>query len=206
MARSIAIKFTDSDSDIVRSFTEVQIPLMADSLLVVPTPMVFNFWIDPPMGYDMNGIDAAHRYYQVRIMSIADSSGIRLEVPYTEPIQLVGAAAPGVIKEFQMVGVTTGAVPADPAGLKYYKTFTVAQSAPGLQTVRARVFTTPQDNPTTANPVGSNNLVAGNPYSFSVQVTDSLGNPVTVLYKHVVISSSSMATGPLHLFLQQPWA
>jgi len=175
--------------------------------------LVFNTWIDPPIGYDMGSIDSVHPYYKVRIMSISDPSGEfpPLEVPFAEPIQM-SPIAPGVpICDFQMVGVTSGVSPADPTTptpLLFYRSMLVAQGAPGLRRIRSRVFTPPQLDPPDANFVDEDNLVARDPAWFVVgNVKDSSGFLVTVVYKYVVINNPNVDPhGPRHLFLQQPWA
>jgi len=179
----------------------------------VPVTMAWNTWIDPPIGYDMHLIDSDHPYYRVRIMSIIDPKGLipPLEVPFTEPIQSLPFAASPDIWDFQMVGVTSGANPADPTTptpLLYYRSMTVIQGAPGLRTTRSRVFTPPQLNPQDANHVDDTDLTAGTPPFFKVTgVADNSGFLVTVVYKHVVISNSNVdPMGPRHMFLQQPLA
>src|SRR5262245_53349819 len=83
--------------------------------LLVPVPMVFRTWIDPPIGFEIGGIDSAHPRYLVRIMSISKPGGASpLEVPFTEfVVQDPPQSAPAVW-EFQMVGVTSGTSPTDP--------------------------------------------------------------------------------------------
>jgi hypothetical protein len=179
----------------------------------VPVNLVFNTFIDPPIGYDMHAIDAAHPNYRVKIMSVIDPRRVipPFEVPFTEPIQLTPFAAAPDIWDFQMVGVTEGVIPADPTTptpLLYYKSLTVIQGAPGLRKTRSRVFTTPQLNPTPGgNHVDAVDLVPGSPAFFRVSsVPDNSGFLVTVLYKHVVIANAAVdPTGPRHMFLQQPF-
>jgi hypothetical protein len=168
--------------------------------------MAWSIWIDPPIGYDMNGIDFAHPYYTVRIMSIVDPRGFYppLEVPYTALIQS-GAARPD-IWDFQMVGVTSGVMPVDPPGLLYYRSMTVIQGAPGLRRTRSRVFTWPQLNPQEQNHIDAGDLGPGNPAFFKVTM-DGSGVNGPVIYKYVVITNGNVdPAGPRAMFLQQPFA
>ncbi|MFI5456823.1 MAG: hypothetical protein ACHRXM_15355 [Isosphaerales bacterium] len=161
----------------------------------------------------MRGIDSNHPFYRIRIMSISDPTGENppLEVPFTEPVQLIPVAAGPQIWDFQMVGVTSGANPADPTTptpLLYYKSMTVVQGAPGLRRTRSRVFTPPQLNPPDPNHIDDADLNAGTPAFFKVtNVVDNSGFLVSVVYKHVVINNPNVdQTGPRHMFLQQPFA
>ena len=50
--------------------------------------MIFLNWIDPPIGVNMQGIDSAHPFYKVRLMSIGTvGGGPTLIIPYAEPFQ-----------------------------------------------------------------------------------------------------------------------
>lgn len=166
----------------------------------IPPVWPFVQWIDPPIGFDMNGYDPNHPYYRVRIMSV----GAGVVVPLVDFIVGPPPAAIPPIWEFQMIGVNGGGCPPpeDPAGLLYYKTMTVRQGAPGLKTVRSRIFTPPHSNPSVQNHINAVYLEEVAPALFQVA---GIPNHPNVWYKHVKITNNNVGGGsPLDLYLQQP--
>jgi hypothetical protein len=165
--------------------------------------MIFLNWIEPPIGFNMTNVDKANPSYRVRIMNVGvPGGGTSLILPFTEAVAWNPSAPPLTLWQFQMVGVPNTS---DPTTLQYYQTMTVVQVPPGLQTIRSRIFITPQAAPfpsIQSVPSGSLTVLP----SFQVQnVVDVSNYPLTVSYAHVKISDNTDPNGPHDLFLQQPW-
>ena len=156
------------------------------------------------LGFDLGSFDPNHQFYRVRVMSIISTYlTTQLQVPYTDFVNTNVYASSPPIWQIQMVGVPPG----DPLPLRYYTTMTVVQGAPGLQTVRSRIFIPPQVNPTQPYFISANDPVAGAPATFTVDgITEPNGSQLPpATYSHVVINNpNDDPTGPRHVFLQQP--
>jgi len=164
-----------------------------------PSVVSFLSWIDPPIGVNMSGIDNANPNYKVSIMVVAPANGGPLLVlPFAEPVAWNPMAAPTIRLQYQL----TSTLPNDPSGAKFYETMSLSQSAPGSQTIRSRVFLTPQAT-AFGSPVVTSTATADSPPIIQVNgVIDSTNLARTVFYQHF---SPSDGLGPIDLFLQQPW-
>jgi hypothetical protein len=161
-------------------------------------PSVLNFlsWIDPPIGVNMSGIDLANPHYKISIMVVAATNGSLLILPFAEPFPWNPMAAPPVRLQYQLTSTLSG----DPTTKDFYETMTLTQSSPGSQTIRSRVFLTPQAA-AFASPVLTSTATVANPAIIQVSgFVDSTNAPRTVSYMHLI-----PADGSPDLFLQQPW-
>ena len=165
--------------------------------------MIFLNWIDPPVGFNMpSSLDPNHSSYRVRLMNVGtQGGGTSLIVPFTETVAWNPSSSPLTLWQFQMIGVAN----IDPTTLQFYETMTVQQVAPGSQTIRSRIFATPQTGQFSGlQPVvsGSLNVLGGFQVTGVVDVTNA--TLPSVAYAHVQINDNTDPTGPRDLFLQQP--
>jgi hypothetical protein len=156
----------------------------------------FLSWIDPPIGVNMSGIDSTHPNYKVSIMVVTTVSSGLLILPFAEPFEWNPMASPPVRLQYQLTSTLSG----DPTGKDYYQTMTLTQGSPGSQTIRSRVFLTPQTTPF-GSPVLTSTATADTPSIIQVSgIVDSTNLTRTVTYLHF-----TPADGSPDLFLQQPW-
>jgi hypothetical protein len=167
-----------------------------------PSVLSFVSWIDPPIGVNMNGIDAYTLNYKVSIM-IAQSTTGQQEIPFAEPITWNPMVPPPsiLLVQYQLMS----GLPGDPIGNEYYETMILQQpTAPSLF-VRSRVFMPPQTSQFSGVKLGTATNVG------IVQVTgviDSTNQAINVYYQHFTVTDPSGfdPTGtPADLFLQHPW-
>jgi hypothetical protein len=173
-------------------------------------PLSFSGWVDPPISYDMSAQFPGQGTYYVQIMTCTDGATTYV-IPYvtfspadpTAPTLPVGPITPW---EFLIDGVQTSGAPVDPSGC-YYMTMTVTQSAPGNQTIRHRVFITPELPPASLQNHISSGDIQKDADVFEISgIPDGrgTGGTVTVYFQHYVVTNNSDDPGgPRDLYFQQ---